>query len=111
MHSLVILLGFIGSCISAYAYVPQIYHLIRERCTAGLSKRAFGLWLIASVLMLINAIAISSAVFLFLTSVQTLASAIIFGFTMAYDGKICEFHAKNIAAEPQVASAALAKKR
>ncbi|HET8709387.1 MAG TPA: PQ-loop repeat-containing protein [Candidatus Saccharimonadales bacterium] len=92
-NSIIIALGFIGSIISAAAYVPQIYHLVHERCTAGLSKRAFGLWLVASVLMLVNALYIGSPVFVFLTSVQTVATAIIFGFTVAYNGKVCEYHA------------------
>lgn len=86
-------LGFIGAVISGCAYVPQIWHLIRARCTAGLSKKAFGMWLVASILVLINAIYISSAVFIFLTIIQTLASAVIFGFTAALNGKVCSYHA------------------
>lgn len=92
MHGAIMALGFIGSCISAGAYIPQIHHLIKERCTAGLSKKAFGLWLTSSILMLINAIYINSAVFIFLTIIQTLASGVIFGFTWVLDGKVCTYH-------------------
>jgi hypothetical protein len=34
-------LGFSGAALSGYAYLPQISHLVRERCSAGLSERAF----------------------------------------------------------------------
>lgn len=93
MDGIIVALGFVGSAVSACAYVPQIHHLVAERCTAGLSRNAFGLWLVASLLMLVNAIYISSPVFIFLTVVQTVASAIIFGFTMKYNGKVCPTHA------------------
>lgn len=85
-------LGFIGAVISGCAYIPQIYHLIKERCTAGLSKKAFGLWLVSSVLVLIDAIYVGAAVFIFLTIVQSLASAIIFGFTVVLNDKVCTYH-------------------
>lgn len=89
----ILALGYAGSIISGGAYVPQIIHLLRERCTAGLSKRAFSLWLVSSVLILINAVVIASPVFILLSSVQTLATAIILLFTFVYNGHVCGFHA------------------
>ena len=38
--------GFTGVGISAAAYLPQITHLIRARCSAGMSRLAFGAWLL-----------------------------------------------------------------
>ena len=35
------LAGFIGAGLAGAAYVPQIWHLTRERCSAGLSRVAF----------------------------------------------------------------------
>ncbi len=92
-------LGLTGAMIAGYAYVPQISHLIKERCTAGLSKSAYALWLLSSVLITINAVYIHSVVFIFLGSVQILSTAIIYSYTSLYHGQICEFHAK-IPAQP-----------
>jgi uncharacterized protein with PQ loop repeat len=57
-------LGFLGIVIAVVAYVPQIAHLLTEKCSAGLSLQTYYLWIISSVLLLINAIAIHSAVFI-----------------------------------------------
>ncbi|MGH9248587.1 MAG: PQ-loop domain-containing transporter [Acidimicrobiales bacterium] len=45
------LAGFIGAALAGAAYVPQIWHLISERCSAGLSRVAFAVWLAASLLV------------------------------------------------------------
>src|SRR5262249_7849918 len=50
--------GFIGAGLAGAAYAPQISHLIRTRCSAGISRLAFGLWLLASSLVTPRAIAI-----------------------------------------------------
>jgi hypothetical protein len=36
-------LGVIGIALSMVAYVPQISHLAREHCSAGVSRRAWAL--------------------------------------------------------------------
>lgn len=89
------LLGLIGALIAGYAYMPQISHLIKERCTAGLSRSAFGLWSVSSVLVTINAAYIHSIVFIVLGSIQILSTAVIFVFTNLYRGHVCTFHAAN----------------
>jgi uncharacterized protein with PQ loop repeat len=58
------LIGLTGAVIAGYAYVPQITHLIKERCSAGISRRAFALWFLSSLLVTINALFIQSAVFI-----------------------------------------------
>ena len=35
------ILGFVGTCIVAAAYIPQIRHLIKEHCSAGINIRAY----------------------------------------------------------------------
>lgn len=98
------LIGFLGAIISGSAYVPQIHHLIAQRCTAGLSRRAFGMWLVASIFVFVNALYIGSSVFIFLTGIQTVASAVIFGFTVLYNGKVCPTHiAEALAAQTKQA--------
>ena len=86
------LIGLAGALISGYAYLPQIIHLIRQHCSAGLSRHAFALWFIASVLITINAIFIHALVFIVLGVIQTLATAVIFIYSTKYQGQVCLFH-------------------
>ena len=55
------LAGFVGAALAGLAYIPQIWHLIHERCPAGLSRLAFSLWLTASILVTSHAVAIGEA--------------------------------------------------
>ncbi len=87
------LIGLTGAVISGCAYIPQIVHLIKERCSAGLSRNAFALWLISSILITINALYIHAVVFIILGFIQILSTAIIFLYTMKYKGQVCIFHA------------------
>ena len=43
--------GFAGAGLAGAAYVPQIAHLVRARCSAGISQLAFAAWLLSSVLL------------------------------------------------------------
>jgi uncharacterized protein with PQ loop repeat len=87
------LIGLTGAVISGCAYIPQIIHLIKERCSAGLSRNAFALWFISSILITINALYIHAVVFIILGFIQMLSTAIIFLYTMRYKGQVCIFHA------------------
>ena len=44
------LLGIAGISIGMLAYVPQVVHLAREHCSAGVSGRAWAMWLASSSL-------------------------------------------------------------
>ena len=57
------ILGFVGTGLVIVGYIPQVVHLIKERCTAGISVAAFSLWCAASLLFLIHAAVIRDAVF------------------------------------------------
>ena len=35
------ILGFVGTCIVAAAYISQIRHLIKEHCSAGINIRVY----------------------------------------------------------------------
>lgn len=91
------ILGLTGALIAGVAYVPQISHQIRERCTAGISKPAFALWLISSILVTISAVAIQSPVFITLGCIQMLATAIIFIHASSHRGQTCEYHVAPVA--------------
>ena len=85
--------GYVGAGLAAAAYVPQIWHLMRERCSAGLSRLAFGVWLTASLLVTSHAVAIGAAVFIALGATQLLATALIFAGTIRYQNSRCTSHA------------------
>jgi uncharacterized protein with PQ loop repeat len=90
MSTLVGLLGLLGALIGGYAYLPQIHHLIKEKCSAGISPAAFRLWTLSSSLILINALYIGSVVFMLLGIIQLLASITILIFSTKNKMHICE---------------------
>ena len=71
------LIGLSGASLAGYAYLPQIRHLIQERCSAGISRRAFLLWLLASVLMTVHALLLPALVFIVLGGIQIGAISVI----------------------------------
>jgi uncharacterized protein with PQ loop repeat len=91
--------GFLGVVVAAAAYVPQITHLIGERCSAGISRLAFGAWLTSSVLMTAHALAIGAGVFIALGVVQVAATALILVFAVKYEHSFCASHLPIAAAD------------
>jgi uncharacterized protein with PQ loop repeat len=87
------LLGFAGTALVIAGYIPQILHLLKERCTAGLSVPAFAVWCSASLLFLVHAAMIRDAVFIGVQLVNVTAGVIIVAFCKKYDGHLCPVHA------------------
>ena len=87
------LIGLSGASLAGYAYLPQIRHLIHERCSAGISRGAFALWLFASVLMTIHALLLPSLVFIVLGAIQIGAISVILVYSARYRGLVCPSHA------------------
>jgi uncharacterized protein with PQ loop repeat len=87
------LIGLTGASLAGYAYLPQITHLIREQCSAGISRRAFAIWLLASVLMTIHAVLLPALVFIALGTIQIVAITIILVYSARYRGLVCPTHA------------------
>ena len=85
-------IGLTGAVIAGYAYLPQITHLIKERCSAGISRTAFALWFLSSILVTINAVSIQSVVFISLGVIQISATAIIYFYSTRYKELVCPFH-------------------
>ena len=83
------LAGFIGAGLAGAAYVPQIAHLIRAHCSAGISRLAFGVWLAASLLVTTHAIAIRAAVFVALGAIQLAATALVLIYATLYEQSYC----------------------
>lgn len=88
-----VIAGLVGVGVSVIAYLPQIVHLIREHCSAGISRLAFGLWLLSSLLVTFHAVVIVDTVFIVLGSVQILTSLIIFVYSTKYRNSVCASHA------------------
>ncbi len=84
--------GFAGTLIVFVAYLPQIVHLVKEHCSAGVSLWAFALWLVASILLFAHAALIPDTVFMVMQGVNTLASAVILFFGWLYRGQTCAVH-------------------
>ena len=86
------ILGIVATGLVIGGYVPQIVHLVKERCTAGISISAFALWCLASLLFLIHAAMIEDAVFVGVQTVNLVAGGLIVGFCRKYEGEVCPFH-------------------
>jgi hypothetical protein len=84
--------GFAGAGLAGAAYVPQISHLIKARCSAGISRLAFEAWLLASVLTTARAIAIHAGVFVVLGGIQIVATALIMFYAARYKDTPCSSH-------------------
>jgi uncharacterized protein with PQ loop repeat len=84
--------GFIGVGLAAAAYGPQVWHLIREHCSAGISRFAFAVWLVASLLLTSRAIAIGAGVFIVLGCVQIVATTIVLVCATKYSAFSCASH-------------------
>ena len=84
--------GFAGAGLAGAAYVPQISHLVRARCSAGISRLAFEAWLLASLLTTARAIAIHAGVFIVLGGIQIVATALIVFCAIRYKDTLCPVH-------------------
>jgi lipid-A-disaccharide synthase-like uncharacterized protein len=86
-------LGVLGIAISVGAYLPQVVHLAREHCSAGVSGRAWTMWLASSLLILALAFHRHDPVFILL-QLSTLGSATVILFLVRrYRGMVCAAHA------------------
>jgi hypothetical protein len=84
--------GFAGAGLAGAAYIPQISHLIRARCSAGISRLAFAVWLLSSLLVTVRAIAIHAGVFIVLGGIQIVATALIVVYAARYKDTPCPSH-------------------
>jgi uncharacterized protein with PQ loop repeat len=86
------ILGFLGTGLVVVGYAPQILHMIKEHCTAGISVPAFLLWCVASLLFLIHALHIGDAVFVGGQLVNLSAGSFIAWYCLKHRGEACRFH-------------------
>lgn len=86
------ILGFAGIGVVAIAYVPQIIHLHKEHCSAGISLRAYSLWCVSSALFLIHAVIIRDIVFTVVQLVNLVAIAVVTILVKRYGRRVCLTH-------------------
>jgi hypothetical protein len=94
------ILGIIGIAISIAAYVPQVVHLGREHCSAGVSSRAWAMWLASGVLVGLLAVHRRDAVFILLQISSLTSAAVILFLARRYRGMVCAAHAHLVPARP-----------
>jgi lipid-A-disaccharide synthase-like uncharacterized protein len=80
------LLGVAGISIGVLAYVPQVIHLAREHCSAGVSSRAWAMWLSSSLLIGALALHRRDPVFIALQASSLTSAAFIVFLTHRYRG-------------------------
>jgi uncharacterized protein with PQ loop repeat len=85
-------LGAIGTGLVVGGYLPQMRHVIKEHCSAGLSLTAFALWSTAAFLFLTYALIIRDTVFVVVQSVSLIANGFILMLTKRYEGQLCPWH-------------------
>ena len=85
-------IGHLGTGLVIAAYMPQIIHLTRNGCTAGISISAYLSWFLASILLLCYAISLKDSVFIFLQVYQLLATSLILLFSYKHRGQNCDLH-------------------
>jgi lipid-A-disaccharide synthase-like uncharacterized protein len=86
------ILGVIGIAISVAAYVPQVVHIAREHCSAGVSSRAWAMWLAGGLLVGLLAVQRGDPVFILLQLSSLTSSAMILLLARRYRGMACETH-------------------
>lgn len=86
------ILGVIGIGISVAAYVPQVVHLGREHCSAGVSSRAWAMWLASAVLIGLLAMHRRDPVFILLQVSTLTSAAVILVLARRYKGMVCATH-------------------
>jgi uncharacterized protein with PQ loop repeat len=94
------ILGIVGIAISVAAYIPQVVHLGREHCSAGVSSRAWAMWLISCVLVGTLAVHRGDPVFIMLQATTFVSAAVILFLALRYRGLACQTHARLLAGPP-----------
>ena len=86
----------VGIAISVLAYLPQVVHLAREHCSAGVSIRAWSMWLVSSVLIGALAFHQRDAVFILLQLSTFASAAAVVLLARRYRGLACDAHSDAI---------------
>ena len=86
------ILGYAGIGVVTIAYLPQVTHLHKEHCSAGISLRTYSLWCVSSALFLIHAVMIRDTVFAVFQLVNLAATGTITVLVKRYGRHMCMTH-------------------
>jgi lipid-A-disaccharide synthase-like uncharacterized protein len=86
------ILGIAGIAISMLAYVPQVVHLVREQCSAGVSGRAWIMWVVSGLLVGALALHRRDPVFIMLQVTNLTSTAAIAFLAYRYRARMCDEH-------------------
>jgi uncharacterized protein with PQ loop repeat len=86
------ILGLAGTGIVAAAYVPQIRHLLKERCSAGISIRAYSLWFLGALFFVAYALVIRDVVFIIAQVLNLASICVIVIYARRYENGLCSLH-------------------
>jgi uncharacterized protein with PQ loop repeat len=89
-------IGSAGIAISMLAYLPQVFHMAKEHCSAGVSSRAWIMWLVSSVLIGSLAVRRGDPVFIVLQISSLTSTVVILLLSRRYRGLVCEAHMHSI---------------
>ncbi len=92
-------IGFAGIFLVLVAYIPQVYHLIKEKCSAGISRKAFLIWLISSLLLLIRSFMGDDIIFTILQGINFSATATILITAQKFKDNVCGFHHEKLSSK------------
>jgi len=92
LHGASQLLGFAGVVLGFVGYMPQVVHLVRRRCSAGISVHAYLIWLSAAVLLLTHALLIYDGVFIVLQAFGSVLDVAVLFLAIKYRGTTCHDH-------------------
>ncbi len=85
-------LGFAGTSLVVFAYLPQIAHLFKAKCAAGVSLSAYLVWTSSALLLLVYALTTGDPVFITLQGYQLLALGLIFVLSLKHRDHRCDEH-------------------
>lgn len=75
-----------------FAYLPQIAHLIKAKCAAGVSLSAYLVWTSSALLLLVYSLTTGDPVFITLQGYQLLALGLIFVLSLKHRDHRCDEH-------------------
>ena len=87
------ILGITGIAISVAAYLPQVVHIGKEHCSAGVSSRAWAMWLASSLLVGALAVHRHDPVFMLLQASSLTSATVILFLAHRFRGMVCDAHA------------------
>ena len=84
--------GSLGTLLVIGAYIPQIVHLVRERCSSRVSIAADTVWCAASLILLTYTVSLRDPVFVAPQLYQAGATGLIALLTWHCNPALCERH-------------------